>query len=113
MNNKKYGYIISALCVILLMSGCAMKSESGASDEKPPETNQGNGTKTEDSSADPEKELLIIIDQTPKPTVGNSFNFVVKQVPEGFSLAELQWISKDNRIVRPLNTELMGKMDFT
>lgn len=99
MNNKKYSYIISALCMLLLTSGCAMKSESEASDGQPSETNQDNTTKIEDASADSENEILIIIDQTPKPIEGNSFDFVVKQVPEGFALAEIQWISKDNLIV--------------
>lgn len=99
MNNKKYGYIISALCVILLTSGCTMKSESRAADEKPPETNQRNDTKTDGFSVNSDNEVLISIDQTPKQSEGNSFDFVVKQVPEGFSLAEMQWTSKNNRIV--------------
>jgi len=99
MNNKKYSYIISALCMLLLTSGCAIKSESEASDTQSSETSQDNTTKIEDASADSDNEILIIIDQTPKPIEGNSFDFVVKQVPEGFTLAEIQWISKDNLIV--------------
>lgn len=99
MNNKKYSYIISALCMLLLTSGCAMKSESEAPDAQPSETNQDNTTKVEDALADSGNEILIVIDQTPKPIEGNSFDFVVKQVPEGFALAEIQWISKDNLIV--------------
>jgi hypothetical protein len=99
MNNKKYSYIISALCMLLLTSGCAMKSESEAPDAQPSETNQDNTTKIEDALADSGNEILIVIDQTPKPIEGNSFDFVVKQVPEGFALAEIQWISKGNLIV--------------
>ena len=34
----------------------------------------------------------------PKPIEGNSFDFTVSKVPEGYALAEMQWISKDNLI---------------
>ena len=101
MNNKKYGYIVSVLFVLLMTSGCASEKEPDASD-----TNQGSATKEEDANANPQKEVLIIIDQTPKPTEGNSFDFVVKQVPEGFTLAEMEWNSKKRRIV---NTVLEAK----
>ncbi|WP_194841156.1 hypothetical protein [Sporosarcina cascadiensis] len=109
MNNKKYGYIVSVLFVLLMTSGCASGKEPDASDTihaKPSETNQGSPTKVEDANTDPQKEVLIIIDQTPKPTEGNSFDFVVKQVPEGFTLAEMEWNSKKHRIV---NTVLEAK----
>lgn len=109
MNNKKYGYIFSVLFVLLMTSGCASEKEPEASDTihaKPSETNQGSATKEEDVKADSQKEVLIIIDQTPKPTEGNSFDFVVKQVPEGFTLAEMEWNSKKHRIV---NTVLEAK----
>ncbi len=96
MNNKKFIYIISALCTLLMISGCAEKSQSDASDTvnaQPAETNQDDSTTIEDDSASTDDEILIIIDQTPKPIEGGSFDFVVKQVPEGFALAEMQWIT--------------------
>ena len=97
MNNKKFIYIISALCTLLMISGCAGKSQSGASDTvnaQPAETNQDDSTTLDDDSASTDNEILIIIDrQTPKPIEGGSFDFVVKQVPEGFALAEMQWIT--------------------
>ena len=96
MNNKKFIYIISALCTLLMISGCAGKSQSGATDTvnaQPVETTQDDSTTLDDDSASTDDEILIIIDQTPKPMEGNSFDFVVKQVPEGFALAEMQWIT--------------------
>jgi len=102
MNNKKWIYIITALCVLLFTSGCAMKSQPEATDTiktQPSETNQDNTDKIEDNLSDSNNEILIIIDQTSKPIEGNSFDFVVSQVPEGFALAEMQWTSEDSLIV--------------
>ena len=84
-----------------MISGCAGKSQSGASDTvnaQPAETNQDDSTTLDDDSASTDNEILIIIDQTPKPIEGNSFDFVVKQVPEGFALAEMQWITQHTLI---------------
>ena len=97
MNNKKVIYIISALCALLMISGCAGKSQTGATDTvnaQPAEITQDDSTTLDDDSASTDDdEILIIIDQTPKPMEGYSFDFVVKQVPEGFALAEMQWIT--------------------
>ena len=101
MNNKKFIYIISALCTLLMISGCAGKSQSGTSDivnAQPAETNQDDSTTLDDDSASTDNEILIIIDQTPKPIEGGSFDFVVKQVPEGFALAEMQWSTQHSLI---------------
>jgi len=103
MNNKKMIYLISALCVLLLTSACSTKSNTGASDiinTQPSETNPSHtATASNDDSANDDNEILIIIDQTPKPIEGNCFDFAVNKIPEGFALAEMQWISKDNLIV--------------
>jgi hypothetical protein len=102
MNNKNTIYLISALCVLLLISACGTKSNSGSSDiinTKPSETKQENTAPQEDNSANSDKKILIIIDQTPKPIKGNSFDFVVKQIPEGYSLTEIQWISEKSQVV--------------
>jgi len=102
MNDKKWIYLITALCVLLFTSGCAMKPQSEVTDTintEPIEKNQDNTDKIDDDTADTDNEILIIIDQTAKPIEGNSFDFVVSQVPEGFALAEMQWISEDSLIV--------------
>lgn len=110
MNNKKYIYIISALCMLLMISGCTNESPSGESDtneeqtsetnnEQPSETNQSNNITTDEDSKNSGNEILIVIDQTPKPIEGNSFDFIINQVPEGFALAQMQWVSKDNLFV--------------
>jgi len=88
MNNKKCIYIISALCVLLLTSACGIKSQPKESDTintQPSETNQDNTDKMDDDSADSDNEILVIIDQTAKPIEGNMFDFIVRQVPEGFA----------------------------
>ena len=79
-----------------MISGCAEKSQSSATDTvnaQPAETTQDYSTTLDDDSASTDDEILIIIDQTPKPIEGGSFDFVVEQVPEGFALAEMQWIT--------------------
>lgn len=53
---------------------------------------------TQGSAADGDQQILIVIDQTPKPITGNSFDFAVKQVPEGYSLSEMQWKSDTTEI---------------
>lgn len=125
MNKHKYIYLVTALSALLLISACGNGNNSGAADAVntvPAETSQENATapaptapaataSPEDTNtaqpntaaaevpgnADPE--ILIIIDQTPKPIEGNSFDFAVNKRPEGYALAEMQWISKENLIV--------------
>ncbi|WP_419871475.1 hypothetical protein [Candidatus Pristimantibacillus sp. PTI5] len=115
MTKPKYMFLMSALLVMLLASACGNQSNNGASDTNAavtPETveeNTGGNTaspvyteapETDNSAeADSDKEILIVIDQTEKPIEGNSFDFAVKQLPEGFMLAEMQWVSKENLIV--------------
>ncbi|GIO97767.1 hypothetical protein J14TS5_28530 [Paenibacillus lautus] len=64
--------------------------------KEPDKDQQSNDTK--DPSADEDQQILIVIDQTPKPITGNSFDFAVKQVPEGYSLSEMQWKSDTTEI---------------
>ncbi|RED64776.1 lipoprotein [Cohnella lupini] len=103
MNNKKIFHLITALFVLLLISACGAKASSGPSDSvnsKPPEASQGNAPSgNEQASADPEQEILIVIDQTPKPIEGNSFDFVLNKVPEGYMMTEMQWLSDKSKIV--------------
>jgi hypothetical protein len=120
MNNKKIIYILSALCVLLLISACSTNSNSNSKSNtnkenaavtQPPETNQENNGANVDDSANSDEEILIIIDQSPKPIEGNSFDFAVDKLPEGFALAEMQWISKDNSIVNSVQDAIQHGAD--
>lgn len=104
MNKQKYIYLISALTVLLLTSACGNQTNTGSADNvnTVPTATEPAKTVANDSAANSDKEILIIIDQTLKPIEGNSFDFVVNQRPEGFALAEMQWVSKDNTIVNSL-----------
>lgn len=45
------------------------------------------------------QQILIIIDQTPKPTTETlSFDFSIQKVPEGYSLYEMKWVSDNYNI---------------
>ncbi|WP_054027471.1 hypothetical protein [Bacillus sp. FJAT-28004] len=100
MTRTKYMYLISALIVLLLASACGNQSNNELDATATPITkpeNEATGDQAADTDSD--KKILIIIDQTEKPIEGNSFDFVVKQLPEGFALAEMQWVSKENQII--------------
>ncbi|WP_235427314.1 hypothetical protein [Cohnella kolymensis] len=86
MNKMKFVLLVSALFVLILTSACGTTSKSGISP-------------TIDTQPSEIKQILIVIDQTPKPSEGNSFDFVVKQIPEGYSLTEMQWISDKSKII--------------
>lgn len=60
----------------------------------------GSGAAASEEPAD--QKILIVIDQTEKPIEGNSFDFVVKQVPTGYALSEMSWTSGDTKIVNTL-----------
>ncbi|WP_029192623.1 hypothetical protein [Paenibacillus harenae] len=105
MIKKNVVYLTAALCVLLLVSACGAKanSETGAN-TNPPEANQestadnGDTASGEDESSNADEEILMIIDQTPKPIEGNSFDFIVNKLPEGYALAEMQWISDKSQV---------------
>jgi hypothetical protein len=107
MAKPKYIYLISALIVLLLASACGNQSSNGATDtvatatpetvEESPAEDASSPVTTDEPDSD--KKILIVIDQTEKPIEGNSFDFMVKQLPEGYMLAEMQWVSKENLIV--------------
>lgn len=71
--------------------------QEGTEAAKEPDKDQQSDD-TKDPSADEDQQILIVIDQTPKPITGNSFDFAVKQVPEGYSLSEMQWKSDTTEI---------------
>ncbi|WP_246042194.1 hypothetical protein [Cohnella pontilimi] len=108
MKNKKIFLLTLALFALLLTSACGTKANNNGAvtDTNGAATDAGN-TKpaaTADAAAPTEtnEQILIIIDQTPKPIEGNSFDFGVQQLPEGYALAEMQWISKENLIVNSI-----------
>ncbi|OME85940.1 hypothetical protein BK122_00785 [Paenibacillus pabuli] len=129
MKNKKNKSIlwVSALCILLLTSACGAKNnnesvqehaypqskqpieEAGNSSvpnmEAKNNNNQANESGNEgkptaqSESADAEGQVMIVIDQTDKPSEGNSFDFAIKQIPEGYALSEMRWTSNTVTIV--------------
>lgn len=96
MTKPKHLYMISALIVLLLASACGSDTGAPATQVSKPE-NEASGNDL--AEADSDEKILIVIDQTEKPIEGNSFDFAVKQLPKGYMLAEMQWVSKENLIV--------------
>ena len=60
---------------------------------------QNETSKDDPAEADSGQEIIIEIDQSEQPTESNSFTFAVKQLPKGFSLGEMHWVSKENMII--------------
>lgn len=101
MNNKKMIFLTLALFALLLTSACGTGANNGSAtdtvntkpaetvNKQPTETNQENTTANGNDSTNSHEQILIIIDQTPKPIEGNSFDFGVSKVPEGYALAEM------------------------
>ncbi|MFB8376293.1 hypothetical protein [Paenibacillus taichungensis] len=128
-NNKNKSILwVSVLCILLLTSACGAKNNNESVQEhaypqskQPIEEagnssipnieaknnnnqanesgNEGKPTAQSESSADAEEQVMIIIDQTDKPSQGNSFDFAIKQIPEGYALSEMRWTSNTVTIV--------------
>ncbi|MGO4106461.1 hypothetical protein [Paenibacillus sp. YAF4_2] len=123
---KTISYLVAALIILAVISACGNKGEVGApNNTEAPASNQashdpGNAQKSDaptdqpaseqpaatpeattsdDASASGSEEILIIIDQTEKPIEGNSFDFVVNKIPEGYMLSKMYWKSEKNNIV--------------
>ncbi|MCM3702443.1 hypothetical protein [Paenibacillus macerans] len=107
-NNNKRIYLVPALFVLLLILASACGNQPGAgsnpnaANEKPAVsesgTQAGNAAPQSENAAGPEEKILIVIDQMPKPIEGNSFDFIVKQLPEGYMLKDMKWVSDQNEI---------------
>lgn len=97
MNNKKIIFFTLVLFALLLISSCSTKTNNESATDtvntQPIETADGN------ESTNTNEQISITIDQTPKPIEGNSFDFAVSKVPEGYALAEMQWISKESSVI--------------
>lgn len=124
MTKHKPILLMAALSAVLLMSACGSNSQAGTTtpnnQSESNETNQNqtqagntNNNNTDSSNNEltdpvdstpennnPSEEILIDIDQTPKPIENKgSFDFQVKQLPEGYRLQEMQWSSESNNTV--------------
>ena len=108
MNNNKTNikllWLIPALLTLLLTSACANNKAANSENAIQPDSTVDNGASMpSDSDVDDQEtahnEILIIIDQTPKPGTGNSFDFFVEKRPEGYALSEMRWISDKNEII--------------
>ncbi|MEC0205197.1 hypothetical protein P4H39_21550 [Paenibacillus lautus] len=84
-------------------------SKDGTDASADPESNQEDSEATKDPDqekqneihdppAEGDQQILIVIDQTPKPITGNSFDFGVTKLPEGYSLSEMEWKSDKTEI---------------
>lgn len=127
MIKSKSIILMAALSAVLLLSACGSNSQAGtgtaAPDNQQSEANATNQNQTQAGKADnnntdssnnelidpvestpessePSEEIVIDIDQTPKPIENKgSFDFLVKQLPEGYRLQEMQWSSESNNTV--------------
>ncbi|REK71183.1 hypothetical protein [Paenibacillus paeoniae] len=108
MNKKMTIYLITTLAAMtLVLSACGAATNdptaspsstpSGSATAQPNQPGKDTGP-DKHSDEDKDQEILMIIDQTPKPTEGNSFDFVVNKVPEGYQLIAMEWKSENNRI---------------
>ncbi|NGZ74603.1 hypothetical protein [Saccharibacillus alkalitolerans] len=123
MKRNKNRFAVGTLLLLsLLLAACGGNNaegnseakESGASaadsevvptgsEQKVPASEQSENEETKPpEGAQEEAQILVIIDQTEKPIEGNSFDFSIKQLPEGYSLREMRWESGENRTVSTL-----------
>ena len=115
MNYKKTKFLTLALFALLLTSACGIKANNGSAldtvNTQPIKTNQENTPVNGNDSTNSDEQILIIIDQTPKPIEGNSFDFVINKLPEGFALVQMQWISPDNLIINSFQDAIQHGAD--
>ena len=106
----KIRYMVMTGVIVALLSGCGEQAsnnvnqvnnnvntpitselpnnEGEASNEAPPEANSD--------------QILIIIDQSEKPSEANSFDFFVQKRPEGYMLSSMKWSSASSEVVNTL-----------
>ncbi|GGG78891.1 hypothetical protein [Paenibacillus radicis (ex Gao et al. 2016)] len=112
MNKPKYLFAATALAALLIVSACGANNQSGTFNTPDTTQTQTDKPNTDTETAEPtdkpdkagsgadegDQEILIIIDQTPRPSEGNSFDFSVSKRPEGYALAEMQWVSDKSTV---------------
>lgn len=123
MTKPKPILLMAALSTVLLLSACGSNSQAdttepgnqpesnstnqnqaqaGNTNNNNPDSSSSNLTDPVDSTPEnnPSEDIIINIDQTPKPIENKgSFDFQVKQIPEGYRLQEMQWSSENNNTV--------------
>ncbi|WP_028596544.1 hypothetical protein [Paenibacillus assamensis] len=95
-------YVCSAAAILLLTSACGNAAQSGTPASPPAEQRPVDQQVKNERTQSPIKQvpILMIIDQTKQEGFeGNMFYFTVEQVPEGYALAEMKWISDNHQIV--------------
>ncbi|MGE6576859.1 hypothetical protein ACQKFM_18230 [Paenibacillus xylanexedens] len=130
INIKKSALCMSVLCISLFVSACGAKNNNESVQEhaypqskQPVEeagensvpnadaknnNDQGSASGEEgkptaqSESTEPSEQIDIVIDQSKKPSEGNSFDFGIKQVPKGYTLTEMRWTSNTVTIVNSL-----------
>lgn len=130
INIKKSVLCMSVLCISLFVSACGAKNNNESVQEhaypqsKQPveeagensvpnadaKNNNSQGSTSgeegkptaQSESTEPSEQIDIVIDQSEKPSEGNSFDFGIKQVPEGYTLTEMRWTSNTVTIVNSL-----------
>lgn len=70
-----------------------------------PNTDKSGNTSADKENEQPadDQEILIVIDQEPLPLVENNFSFSIVQVPEGYSLSSIQWLSDKHHITNTID----------
>ncbi|MGQ8873189.1 hypothetical protein [Paenibacillus sp. TSA_86.1] len=127
---RKSALYTAVLCMVIVVSACGAKNnkesvqehaypqskqpiEEAGQDSIPNaeaknNKDQGNAKaeegkmETQSNAEASSEEIDIVIDQSDKPMEGNSFDFVIKQVPKGYSLTEMRWTSNTVTIVNSL-----------
>ncbi|REE91668.1 hypothetical protein A8990_104176 [Paenibacillus taihuensis] len=120
MNKKSFSLLVASLAILVVISACGNKSETGNTNtvntgtvtEAPASNSSSSNAGNAEESTTPDnnaasnaagdnanEDILIIIDQTEKPIEGNSFDFVVNKRPEGYTLSKMEWKSGNTRIV--------------
>lgn len=99
MKNSKIVYAGAILLLTMITSACGQNASSGGSAATAKATATAQVQASPSSAVNGEQQILIIIDQTPKPTTEiRSFDFSIQQVPEGYTLNSMQWVSDKHSI---------------
>lgn len=90
-------------------------ADSGNNSASPGNEDATNGNQDDPNGNPPDAnsaangDILIVIDQTPKPLAeGGGFDFAVQKVPEGYRLQKIQWTSGKNEIVNTLEEAIQN-----
>ncbi|GEC88666.1 MULTISPECIES: hypothetical protein [Brevibacillus] len=111
LKKNKMKSLLAVLVLSLVTSACGTPLPSESTGQVPPQAPQENKENKEkqpenvaqDMAAEQqEKEILVVVDQEPKPIEGNSFDFFIEQLPAGYSLASMQWKSEKTDIVNTI-----------